>query len=66
MWLRDGDKWVLDAVGITGDGTTTAAVNVLSRLGPDEIVWRSTDRIVDARPVPDTVPVKLMRVPAAK
>jgi uncharacterized protein (TIGR02246 family) len=62
VWLRDGDKWVLDAVGITGDGTTTAAVNILSRLGPDEIVWRSTDRIVAARPVPDTVPVKLTRV----
>ena len=66
VWLRDGDKWVLDAVGITGDGTTTAAVNILSRLGPDEIVWRSTDRIVAARPVPDTVPVKLTRVPDPK
>ena len=20
VWLRDGDKWLLDAVGITGDG----------------------------------------------
>ena len=62
VWLRDGDRWVMDAVGITGDGTTTAAVNILSRLGVDEIVWHSTDRIVDARPLPDTVPVKLTRV----
>jgi uncharacterized protein (TIGR02246 family) len=62
VWVRDGDKWVLDAVGIRGDGTITGAVNILSRLGQDEIVWRSTDRVVGGEPLPDTVPVKLMRV----
>jgi uncharacterized protein (TIGR02246 family) len=62
LWLRDGDKWVLDAVGITGNGTITGAVNILARLGPNEIVWRSVDRIVAAEPLPDTVPVKLTRV----
>lgn len=61
VWLRDGDQWVLDAVGITGDGTITGAVNILSRLGPDEIVWRSIDRMAAAKPLPDTVPVKLTR-----
>src|SRR5262245_33394429 len=66
LWLRDGDKWVLDAVGVTGDGTITGAVNILSRLGPDEIVWRSIDRVVGGEPLPDTVPVKLMRVRDSK
>ncbi len=66
LWLRDGDNWVLDAVGVTGDGTITAAVNMLARLGPDEITWRSIDRVVGGEPLPDTVPVKLTRVPAAK
>jgi uncharacterized protein (TIGR02246 family) len=62
VWLRDGNKWMLDAVGITGNGTVTGSVNILSRLGPDEIVWRSIDRIVGGEPLPDTVPVKLARV----
>lgn len=62
LWVRDGDKWVLDAVGVAGDGTATAAVNLLTRRGPDEIVWRSVDRIVGGDVVPDTAPVKLMRV----
>ncbi len=62
LWLRDGDKWVLDAVGATGNGTATAAVNILARVGPDEIVWRSIDRVVGGEPLPDTVPVKLTRV----
>jgi uncharacterized protein (TIGR02246 family) len=62
VWVRDGNMWVLDAVGITGNGTITGAVNILSRLGTDEIVWRSIDRIVGGEPLPDTVPVKLTRV----
>jgi uncharacterized protein (TIGR02246 family) len=66
VWIRDGDKWVLDAVGISGDGTTTAAVNVLSRLGPNEIVWRSTDRVIAGRPAHDTLPIKLTRVLESK
>lgn len=66
LWLRDGDKWVLDAVGVTGNGTITAAANMLARLGPDEITWRSIDRVVGGEPLPDTVPVKLTRVAPAK
>jgi hypothetical protein len=66
LWVRDGDKWMLDAVGVARDGTITGAVNILSRPGPDEIVWRSIDRVVGGEPLPDTVPVKLMRVRDAK
>jgi uncharacterized protein (TIGR02246 family) len=62
LWLRDGNRWVLDAVGATTDGTDTAAVNLLSRLSADEIVWRSIDRAVGGEPLPDTAPVKLSRV----
>jgi uncharacterized protein (TIGR02246 family) len=66
LWLRDRDNWVLDAVGVTGGGAITAAVNMLARLGPDEITWRSIDRVVGGEPLPDTVPIKLTRVAAAK
>jgi len=66
LWMRDGDKWMLDAVGVTGNGTITGSVNVLSRLGPDEIVWRSIDRVVGGEPLPDTTPVKLVRVRDSK
>ena len=66
LWLRDGDKWMLDAVGVSGNGTITGAVNVLARLGPDEITWRSIDRMAAGARLPDTVPVHLKRVPAAK
>ena len=66
LWLRDGNRWVLDAVGALGDGTETAAVNVLARLGNDELTWRSIDRVVGGDPLPDTAPVKLTRIRDSK
>jgi len=66
LWLRDGNRWVLDAVGALGDGTETAAVNVLARLGNDELTWRSIDRVVGGEPLPDTAPVNLKRVRESK
>ena len=62
LWLRDGNRWVVDAAGSTVDGIETAAVNVLARLNADEILWRSIDRVVGGEPLPDTTPVKLTRV----
>jgi uncharacterized protein (TIGR02246 family) len=62
LWIRDGSNWVLDAIGVTGDGADTEAVNILGRVGPNEITWRSIDRVINGQPMPDTVPVKLTRV----
>jgi uncharacterized protein (TIGR02246 family) len=61
-WVRDGNRWVLDAVGVTGTGIETSSTNVLGRLNADEITWQSIDRVLGDQPVPDTTPVKLTRV----
>ena len=66
LWIRDGNRWVLDAIGTLADGTETEAVNVLARLGADEITWRSIDRVAGGEPLPDTVPLKLTRVRSGK
>lgn len=65
-WIRDGNLWVLDAVGVTADGIDTAGINLLGRVSRDEITWRSIDRIAGDRALPDTVPVKLTRVRTTK
>jgi uncharacterized protein (TIGR02246 family) len=64
LWVRDGNRWVLDAAGVTGDGVETASVNVLGRLNNDEITWHSIDRMAGDQALPDTTPVKLSRVAA--
>jgi uncharacterized protein (TIGR02246 family) len=66
LWVRDGNRWVLDCVGVMGDGAETASVNVLGRLNNDEITWQSIDRVMGDQALPDTVPIRLTRVPPAK
>ena len=66
LWIRDGNRWVLDAVGVQPDGTETAAVNVLVRINNDAFTWRSLDRVAGDEALPDTPPVKLTRVAASK
>jgi uncharacterized protein (TIGR02246 family) len=66
LWIRDGNRWVLDAVGVQVDGTSTAAVNVLTRINNDAFTWRSLDRLAGDEPLPDTAPIKLTRVTQSK
>ena len=38
----------------SGDGAETAAVNILTRIGGDEVGWRSIDRMVGGKAQPDS------------
>jgi hypothetical protein len=60
-WLRERNHWVVDSHGIQGDGAATAAVNVLSRFGEDEVGWRTIDRKVGDKSLPDLYPIRLKR-----
>jgi uncharacterized protein (TIGR02246 family) len=66
LWLRDGNQWVMDALGVLADGTETAGINLLTRLSNDELTWRSIDRVVGGEALPNTLPVKLTRVATKK
>ncbi|MFL5327568.1 MAG: YybH family protein [Gemmataceae bacterium] len=66
LWLRDGQKWVLDYVGTGSDGAPHECVNMISRVSNNEITWRSIDRVVAGQALPDLPPVKLTRQPQGK
>ena len=66
LWLREGKHWAIDSRGVQADGADTAAVNILTRLGVDEIGWRSIDRMVGGQAQPDSAPIKLKRVAVTK
>jgi hypothetical protein len=66
FWVRDGARWLLNSTGALADGTETAAVNILGRLGPDEFTWRSIERVLGDQELPDTTPIKLRRVAAGR
>jgi uncharacterized protein (TIGR02246 family) len=61
VWLRERNHWVVDSRGVQGDGAETAAVNVLSRFGSDELGWRSIDRMVGGKAQPESPPIRLKR-----
>jgi uncharacterized protein (TIGR02246 family) len=62
LWIRDGNRWLIDSLGELPDGTDTAAVNVITRLGDNEFLWRSIERTLGPAELPDTDPVKVTRV----
>lgn len=66
MWIRDGNRWVLDSMGALKDGTPTGSLNTITRLNANEINWRSIDRVIGDQAVPDTLPIKLTRVGGSK
>jgi uncharacterized protein (TIGR02246 family) len=60
IWSPHGSGWAIEFEGIGADGTPTSAVNILSRVN-DALVWKSTNRSVAGRAVPDTEEVVLKR-----
>jgi hypothetical protein len=64
--VRDGSRWVLDAIGVAGNGADTASVNLLGRVDNDNLTWRSIDRVMAGQTLPDTPPLRLKRVVESK
>lgn len=66
LWSRDGNRWILNSASVLPGGGEAAAFNVLTRISDNEFIWRSVGRTIDAKPAPDTAPVKLTRVQPGK
>lgn len=61
-WFRDGDSWIVETSGVQADGTDTASVSIINRVGDDAFTWRSIDRMIGGETLPPTNPVKVVRV----
>jgi hypothetical protein len=61
LWFCDGKSWIVDARGVTADGTPTAERIILQRVAPDAITWRVVDRVLGETHVKDTPPIRLTR-----
>lgn len=70
FWSRDGNRWILHSTSVLTEGSSATATNILTRLNNDEYLWQSVARSLDTlsgpESLPDTVPIKLTRVKAAK
>ncbi len=65
-WTRDGSKWVIEATGTLRDGSESTAVNIITPIDADSFTWQSIKRTLDGVGLPDTPPVKIVRVKPSK
>jgi uncharacterized protein (TIGR02246 family) len=60
-WTPRDKGWAAETRGVTGDGTITTAVNLLTKLDDNAYVWQSIQRTAAGTPLPDTEEVVLTR-----
>jgi uncharacterized protein (TIGR02246 family) len=65
-WIPQPDGWAIATRGKLPDGTTTAAVNYLTRLDANTLTWQSRERGAGGVSLPDTEAVRLTRVAAPR
>jgi uncharacterized protein (TIGR02246 family) len=64
-WSRQGERWVIKASGVRGDGRHASATRVLTRVNKDLVHFTSVDRTTTGRTVPDVEEFALVRKPPA-
>ncbi|MGO8744847.1 MAG: YybH family protein [Thermoguttaceae bacterium] len=66
VWTKDGSKWVIEAAGVFRNGSESTAVNVLTAVDANTFTWQSLKRTLDGVALPNTAPVKMVRVQSGK
>ena len=61
VWTPREGGWSAEIQGVTGDGTPTTAVNLLTKLDDNAYVWQSINRTAGGQLLPDTDEVVLKR-----
>jgi len=64
-WKREGNRWVIEAVGVLPDGGSGNAINTYEFVDANTFVWRSRERTVDGQPLAD-VEMKFVKKTTAK
>jgi uncharacterized protein (TIGR02246 family) len=62
VWSPRENGWAAEVRGVSGDGTPTTAINLLTRIDDNAYVWQSVERTAGGVAVPDTDEVVLKRV----
>jgi uncharacterized protein (TIGR02246 family) len=66
VWTKDGSNWVMEATGVLRDGSESTSVNIVTPIDANSFTWQSIKRTLDGVSLPDTPPVKIVRVQPRK
>src|SRR4051794_36937394 len=53
FWSRSGNEWVVEASGVLFDGRQASSRSTWKYQDHNAWEWRSTDREIDSKPMPD-------------
>jgi uncharacterized protein (TIGR02246 family) len=63
IWTKESDQWIIKTNATMPNGKKLAATNIITLNGPDAITWRSKDRTLDGKALPDVKEIKMKRAP---
>lgn len=63
VWTRDGNRWISKTSGVSRQGQTASATNILTQISKDQATFQSRDRIVGGVTAPDIVEIPIVRKP---
>jgi uncharacterized protein (TIGR02246 family) len=63
LWSRDGDRWIVTMTGVTNEGRTASATQIVTYVNQDSSTWTSVHRTVDGETLPDIDVIRLVRRP---
>lgn len=61
LWSPTATGWASQSQGLTADGMETTAVNVMTRLDDQAMVWQSVNRMAAGQALPDTEEIVVKR-----
>jgi len=62
-WSRKGDRWLIQQNGTLPDGSTTSAVNIITRVDDNSFKWQSVNREINGDILPNIDEVLVVRKP---
>lgn len=60
LWLRDGNSWVQESVGVLANGAAGSSRNVVKFVDDNTILYQARDREIEGQPIADSE-IKLTR-----
>jgi len=63
LWSRDGGRWIIKMSGPLHSGKISTETNIITRVDKDTARWRSVDRTIAGRGLPDSPEFVLVRRP---
>ena len=63
LWSREGGRWVVKLSGPLGNGKISTETNIITHVDKDTARWKSVDRTIGGKILPDSPEFVLVRTP---